>query len=1136
MPVRHLVIANGGTGTRIASIAVDCIVNDLGQLPTNIGIAVIDARRRPEENVGTTNVDVVEMAQPLNYVATHNRMMTDSTAFRPQQLRSWWPKHMHPSPKVTFIDGCGADRPTGRFFATQYDAEISRTIQTALNRLRSIGGAAGVEPLIHIYICASLGNGTGGGSFMQVATIAHDLASRSGLSPQILGIFVPSTATATAVAALEDRILKPRIGANGVASLIELQYEFNRRRAPAATKGAWTRQPRREDGPLEHHGVHSTYSCADVANSPFAAAMVVDIHNSTGHVRTYPQVVGVAGRALYAMLTGADADNRILDTMRNATGPFGSVGFMRVRSPMVEARAYMTLKIRKRLAAALEQSSATEKSTREQEHDLLRLSIGNQRAENGTIDASVEFFVRTIAQIHEADHEDQLLDRLREVLPADPFASRNTSTPKVPSEMDEFRASIEAHLRNCQKRVDEMRDRVLNGSGPAVSVADLAKLNPEQRMAAERAQGVRKLLALRVIDPLVAAGEFGLLIDWLEALKSAVSQCGSSVNQTELSRVRESGARPGSEVDEWITKAQEYHDHWLSMIFGSKKGDLLEAASSRLTQYMRDGRELITAASAINLYEALDADLDAAMVVLRNVRDTLAGELYNNTVARDLDNATGVLVSGSRVDPTLELVLGGIDDVDLAVDEAMEAPSSASNGVRAAVRELAAHHHAIVAWMGTQLGLPGITAAPPSAPRIEHGWAQAYVGRLTELVEQKTNDLLVAHLSLANLLEARCRRVVRDYVQYGLYAQQGGSIALDAVAQNAIKVFRDLLGEAYNHITQDMLKHYDRQNRTLPEHVFEDALAAAIQAKLLRLNGKAVVCWMRNRDAGEFTGRHSLLVLRSGNSAAVRKAIAAVAETAGLHINDRTTNDPNRIDFVTLETGAYLEELTMSLIHPHKKHYQESLNPSSRLGDNFSPHTSQQYIEVGRSFLAFLDGDKERSRNGAALLALALWQPEHLPGTFGFITEASGGRFTVGRPIKSGNTVVAAKGRALDGQGIAAAIAALNLEGYDASRDDQRRALESSQRLRDALSDELWDELRALLFGDGDRPDVKPIGVVMLCEHLTQYAAELETRSFEAGNAVERGEALSRQSAQLRELAAALQTSRGNERPSQLSP
>jgi hypothetical protein len=453
MPQCHLIIANGGTGARIASEVVAQFQDELGGLPDHVAIAVVDARSGPEDQVGSQNVFLVQRTHPINFPVEHARLMDPRNArSKVEYCRGWWPPHAEPDASVNFMKGCGAKRTNGRFFATFFDADVATAIEKAIQHLMTIDQAAGQQPTLNVYVCASLGNGTGGGSFMQVATIANDLASQSGLAPRITGIFVPSTTTAPAVKAHTDRLLTPRIGANGVAALVELQYELNRKESYQLREGGWTRHPRKGGGPLVHHGIHGTYRCDDTSHgAPFETCFLVDTQNRTAHVRDYNQVVAVAGRVLFSILSGADADYRFLDAQVAAAGPFGSVGFMRVRSPLREGRQYMTLRLRERLARRLRRPDTLAS------HPHLELVIGNQPPCEGTVEASVAYFVRTIAELEETDTTDQLLDRARAVLPPDPASSGLLGIPTTPR--------CGRHLR--RDRVERYRCATERGRAPA---------------------------------------------------------------------------------------------------------------------------------------------------------------------------------------------------------------------------------------------------------------------------------------------------------------------------------------------------------------------------------------------------------------------------------------------------------------------------------------------------------------------------------------------------------------------------------------------------------------------------------------------------------------------------------------------
>jgi hypothetical protein len=1122
--MHHLIIACGGTGTRIAAGVVEQFQDELGELPANVAIAVIDARHRPEVQLGNRNVFMVNRSQPINFAVEHQKLMNSRD--RRSLVKDWWPPHVAPDAGVNFMDGCGAKRTNGRFFATYCDADIAAAIENALRRLMAIEGATGQQPDINVYVCASLGNGTGSGVFMQVAIIANDIVSASGLIPKINGFFVPSTTTAPSVRAGSDRIAVPRVGANGVAALIELQYEFNRQGRFQARAGGWTRHPRRGKGPLTHVGGHRTYECLSGPDvpAPFSWCFLVDAQSATGHLRTYDQVVDVASRSLFTLVSGADADYRLLDVLVLAPAPFGSVGFMRLRAPMKEGREYMTLRLRQELAHRLRQPDPDAR------HPHLSLWIGNHAPCDGTIAASVPYFVQRIAEIEETDATDQLLDRIRAVLPLDPAAAGELGTPTEPAHMDQFRAGIDSHLGACRAAVETFIEGILNGRGAVPTETELDRLTPEARQAQEQAMGFRALLRRKVIEPLVDAGEFGLLLRWSEALKAAITACRLSVSRIEHNRVQQTGSRADGAIDQYIAQAQESADHLLSYFSAGKRRDLLQTAATMLRQYMSDGRALIAAEAALRIYRTIENDLDRLANVLREARDGVASALFDSRIQHQLEGATGALETDRAGDKRAELVLGGRSEIELAIAESLAASADSGHGVAAAMAELAARHRAIIAHIASRIGASNLVHLPVGAPPVSVGWMGTYAADLVATLERRTNDVLVRHLSLTELLEARCSRLVDEYLEVGLPARHAGIVSLDRLAQERTSEMRSLVGDQFEEMNEELLAAYDPQRRSVTEQARDSAIRRALGAELRRLAGKAVVCWKRNPGLDDPITKHTALRLRKPRGGRLSQVLTDFASERNFHINGRDTNDPTRIDILAVEVGAFLENLTQSLVDPHEQHYEDCLDPSSSLGSGFSPHTSIEYLEAGRSFLAFLTGDQDLIGGGACLLALASAEYPEQPAVLRYVTE-NDGTFSVAREILVSGMVVASAGRKLDGKGIAAVTAALDLQSYEPG--DSVR-LEAAEALREGLADCLWSDIHALIFGCAERPEIKPVGLAKVCTWLSQQAAQIEVAAGEGGEDVAQTAALRRQASELRSLATTLRTSRGEERPALL--
>jgi hypothetical protein len=213
---------------------------------------------------------------------------------------------------------------------------VEGAIQRAINLLTSAERASmasqAEEANWDAYICSSLGNGTGAGSFMALAAmVKHLLRDQGAKSPQVSGVFIPGSVTRHGPA--NDAPVAHRVAASGFASLIELQYEFNRRIENPNNGLGKPPEPYKfvGDGTMgwtvyEPWRGNSEHSSAALEESPYDWAFVLDLINSNNIRAGYGDLLDAGGEALKALLGGADSDSRLLDLGRGVDGRFGSLG------------------------------------------------------------------------------------------------------------------------------------------------------------------------------------------------------------------------------------------------------------------------------------------------------------------------------------------------------------------------------------------------------------------------------------------------------------------------------------------------------------------------------------------------------------------------------------------------------------------------------------------------------------------------------------------------------------------------------------------------------------------------------------------------------------------------------------------
>lgn len=223
---RHILIAVGGTGTTI----VRHIANGFRdkRLPENMRIVVVDAHESPEGGGLPDGQYGMVRTQPIFYGERHRELMRDSNG---AMLRDWWPEDIdvaRATGEADFSDGCGCHRANGQFFVRQFGHAIEAELRDAIRKLTAQkAGSRGGKVRLVAWIFGSLGNGTGGGASLGVATLATSILIAEGQEPYVNGVFIPSTVTAPP-SSPERTNEYGRKAANGIGALLEIQHELDR--------------------------------------------------------------------------------------------------------------------------------------------------------------------------------------------------------------------------------------------------------------------------------------------------------------------------------------------------------------------------------------------------------------------------------------------------------------------------------------------------------------------------------------------------------------------------------------------------------------------------------------------------------------------------------------------------------------------------------------------------------------------------------------------------------------------------------------------------------------------------------------------------------------------------------------------
>ncbi len=946
----NIIIGLGGTGTKVVR-RIRNRWQDTG-LPSATSLAVIDARSRDPENGPIDDaVFVKNSVQPL----------TTQYALYRDQVASWWPPQVTASPEIDFSDGCGAARVNGWFFASRFSEGIERTLRTAARSItaKTPHGGAVDASRFNVYLVGSLGNGTGSGTFMAVGAMAKALLANYGVdSVKVYGIFISASVTR------KDHIgniLHDRIGANGVAALLELQYEFNRGdesadlrpRAPfvfAATDGVTVFRP----------GANAD----DMQAVPIDQVFLLDEYDRRGSSTDYHSLINMASSGIALMVEGADADSRLLDAFvhRDPSRRFGSFGAVRMRVPATEILDWAVTT--RTAGAAAAAASSDEQTWRGLLADRTLDGKVVLPPEKATIRSSVQFFIQHLLRIRETgdgggNEYNQLFDL---------FSEEDKALQK----------QLTGHLEGLDGLTDE-KEIV----GRATAVTNFVKRNTGQ-LAGEREQALlgergglwarrprnpeevepgeagTKWLLDRRVRQMAEAGAFGLLMAWLEELKKQVEANRASVTTHERDRWV-TGKQPNVDLDSALKKIHADADSFWSRFVRDRLkanvGTLHDDARAYFEFRLGEAKVL----AVEQFYDVLAAYVDdlrrGAETAAARVRDPrIQGlERKGREQAERLDE---LLTQRSNSEGfKAELLIGG----DMAMREALLSELSETPDVRypAVLGAMAGDNLAFFfAALGNDVSLFDEAAVPTLQDTVT--LVDGYRKRLRQETLHRLSPLVAARTAIDRLLETEARGVLEHYFKHQ-YVERD---AIDPRARaQAIGKLRDGAGVAATSI-----QRLD----------WDVDLAAAMDKGIdLYIAGKLASALQYGEAQWNIYDAHQdqmRLVFRSAfvsyPGSARRVAVAAEQFTKlglggegfnGLKAQRDDLADPRIIDILIIEVGADFKLLKMTEDRPLYKRVMTE-------DRGFSPHTTRQYHEMGKRYLQETESSQS---HGAGLLALA---------------------------------------------------------------------------------------------------------------------------------------------------------------------
>lgn len=959
MPV--LILGVGGTGTEIVREVRSLLDEWHGYVPSHVALGVIDARTDEPQGGRVPEVDFTPN------VAV--RFVDDFHANRAKGLLDWWPGEVTPLADVDFSSGCGAVRAYGRYFAFRFADSIRITVESMLSRLTALGinRAGGLGSEWRIFVTGSLGNGTCGGSFLDVATVARSIVSRQQPNATVhsTGFFIAGSATRGG----NGGRLGDRVGANGYGALLELQYELNRF-AGAGGDAIRPRAPRE----LRTANARWSYSASpDVP--PVDGAYLLEGRNLQGKTTDYESLINMAAHSMASLVAGVDEGQRLLDSWVANASPnrLASIGGVSMRVPAKLVKDWL---VSTWGAQVVERARSADGATwRGVLADTSADGTTRLLAEEATLDESVDFFLGHVLRMREVgkdgsnDHN-QLFDlfaggddRLRKDF------DRLLGTSSGADDANDAVGLATQIVAWVERNIDGLtaaRSRVL---------LDGPQSRWEQGPPKEGDKGIGGLRWLidRRAGQFVDAGALGLLRAWTTTLCDELIRNRDSIETHEarafLGRPQDGALDLQARVAELRAEADSF---WARF----RRGAVIEAASQvrdearRKFQFHLWDTKILAVRNLYNrvigYVRALGAAADQVSRLLEEPR--LLGELRStqDLSANRLDRAhKGQAEAGQGIRP--EIPIGGDArgrarllarmGEGVETSEAMIL-SSLSSQLRdrfaAALLCLppADREEPLKAW--SRDGVEALDrGAATSADRLRRDLEAELVRRTDPLLRQETR--------IDALLRVEAGEVVAE-LENALVNER------DAIDANARAQVQRSLEDRAGRVAASAMLRLD---------FVKDAEAARAQAHKLYLAGRigqavafASPLWSLRWDA-DAVPTPSAFVVYPSSAPVIGEALtwfnekfAAGGVQGAIQAHGSTAIDPRMLYIAQAQVGAGLFDLNM-----HAEH--ELYEQVSTREAQYSPHTTRDYASAAQRMLHVAGAASDFA---AVLLPLALSQ------------------------------------------------------------------------------------------------------------------------------------------------------------------
>ncbi|HOU52991.1 MAG TPA: tubulin-like doman-containing protein [Myxococcota bacterium] len=1080
-----LIIGLGGTGTKVVR-RIRKRWDTVGA-PRNTALAVIDARSRdPEE--GPIDGVFFNPVRPIKY--------PDAFRQAKEEVKAWWPhsRGVTADPDIDFSNGCGAVRTNGRFFAYWYSRVIAKTIDDAFLHLSAKGlpGTGEDAHTFDVFLVGSLGNGTGGGTFLDVATIVrHKIAPRC-MNLRLMGVFIPASVTREKWRGSQ---VEQRIAAAGYAALIETQYELNRRsrdrlrpREPYVFRG-WT--------DVGHVDFSTSPGRPDPDLPPLDHVFILDKRDTNHLVAPYLTLLDIAAEGISLIAEGADADARLLDGFVHVPKylGIGSFGAIRLTVPAREIQSHVA---NVQAWRAVEAARARGPQALAPWRHLLREETpdGTEvfQKDDASLEDHVDFFLGKVLRVREAGEFNQVLERFgnfnKELL--DQFnriiagVDALTDAKAIANKATEIKNFIDDRLVGLA----DARSRVLQETWERLP------RDPEKPVDA----GVQWWIN-RKVQNFAQAGAFGLLTDWLEEMKKAIQVQRESLARNERKKfLANSGHR---DIDlgrtaEDLRKVAEQYFAWFKKGWMKEQIGKMSAEARKKVEYLLWEANIV---AAERFFDRILAHLDTLWKGSSQALEFLSHPRLAQRLEDDAHKGIGAAAGGkAREHQGLKAeYLMGTDESTLdRILSDVEATSEAS-----AVGILGGMGSQNRALLLESLGedsrvLIGAETKGRRARRDPVGLVDEYRKALLHQTTERVRDRVGSRCRIDLILEQEAIQSLNEY--FRLVHQEK-----DAPDTTPRTRFLSELKDQIGSPATDQIQRQDWQNDL--ETAMQQAVDYYIAGRLHRLIALAATQWSLVSDRERLAEIVDFsFVMHHGSASRIPQAIQKIEEMglADQRSNFRTQQndlmDPRRVDILKVQLGGSVESLEML-------EEIDSYRLVMREQPDFSPHLTEQYLQMGRRWNEQMAGGEQY--HGAALLALAVH--------FGLVQVDSSGNYKIARDFsyRDGDKAIQYAANRILGKGIEAV--SRDLDGTE----------EWYVTFNKALRQNLFSLVKDRAIGV---PGTPGIGWNGAADELRKVAAEID-RKVQGEPDTSKVELMQRQIRQLNQAAAELEEMKGSGLP-----